>query len=103
MWLSNCGLVALFVFVRLLSPISFLGVVCVCHSSGAVVCPKDMPYGLPALQLLRLAASHPLWPFTCMCVCVYRAWSEQRRVWRLCFFCALGLKPLVADRFMGVP
>ena len=31
--------------------------VCVCHSSGAVVCSKDMPYCLPALQPLRLAAS----------------------------------------------
>ena len=30
---------------------------CVCHSSGAVVCLKDMPYGLPALHPLRLAAS----------------------------------------------
>ena len=30
---------------------------CVCHSSGAVVCSKDMPCGLPALQPLKLAAS----------------------------------------------
>jgi len=79
-------------------------VLCVCHSSCAVVCPKDMPYGLPALQLLRCAASHPLWPFTCMCVCVQGVVRTKKGLATLYVcFCALGLKPLVADRFMGVP
>ena len=58
-----------------------------------------MTYGLPALQLLRMAASHPL--VFHMHVCVHRAWSEQRMVWLLCmFFLRLGQKPLVADRFI---
>ena len=36
----------------------FRWVLCVCHSSGAVVCPKDMPYGLTAaLLFLSFAAS----------------------------------------------
>ena len=94
MWLSNCGLVALFVIVRLLSPISFWGVVCVCvcHSSGAVVCPKDMPYGLPALHLLRCVASRPLLLFTCMCVRVQGVVRTKKGLAALYAFCALGLK-----------
>ena len=88
--------------VWLLSPISVWCCVCAL-ASGAVVCPKDMPYGLPALQLLRFAAS-PLVAFH-MHVCV---WHTGRGVNKegfggLVVFLRFRFEALVAFRFVEVP